>query len=101
MNVVRNASNINSSFTMKGVDVEEPWNVIEDPPCGKNKRILPIEGTWRMISHENFDAFLAAVGVTPLVAIMVLRSETMVTIYEDLVRLFKCRNSVIFFIKMG
>jgi hypothetical protein len=38
-----------------------------------------------MIGHENFDAFLAAVGVTPLVAIMVLRSDTMVTIYEDLV----------------
>jgi hypothetical protein len=31
---------------MKGVDVEEPWNVIEDPPCGKSKKILPIEGTW-------------------------------------------------------
>ena len=70
---------------MKGVDVEEPWNVIEDPPGGKSKPILPVEGTWRLIGHENFDAFLSAVGVTPLVAIMVLRSDTMVTIYEDLV----------------
>ena len=70
---------------MKGVDVEEPWNVIEDPPCGKSKPILPVEGTWRLIGHENFDAFLSAVGVTPLVATMVLRSDTMVTIYEDLV----------------
>ena len=72
---------------MKGVDVEEPWNVIEDPPCGKSKPILPVEGTWRLIGHENFDAFLSAVGVTPLVATMVLRSDTMVTIYEDLVSL--------------
>jgi len=52
---------------------------------GKSKPILPVEGTWRLIGSENFDTFLAAIGVTPLVAIMVLRSDTMVTIYEDLV----------------
>jgi len=31
---------------MKGFDVEEPWNVIEDPPCSKNRPNLPVEGTW-------------------------------------------------------
>ena len=75
---------------MKGVDVEEPWNVIEDPPCGKSRQDLKrIEGTWRLIANENFDAFLAGVGVTPLVATMVIRSETMVTIYEDLDKQWK------------
>jgi len=59
---------------MKGMDVE-PWNVIEEPPLGKSKkaRLRPIEGSWRLISNENFDNYLVAIGATPLIAAMVMR----------------------------
>ena len=51
-----------------------PWNIIEDPPFGPNKKELyPIEGSWRLVANQNFDKYLASVGVTPLMAQMVLR----------------------------
>jgi hypothetical protein len=40
-----------------------------------------------MIGHENFDAFLSAVGVTPLVAIMVLRAQCYKTFYNSNLRM--------------
>ena len=66
-----------------------PWNIIEDPPFGNQKELFPIEGSWRLIANQNFDKYLAAVGVTPLMAQMVLRSDYMVTIYEDIDHCFK------------
>lgn len=74
---------------MKGMDVE-PWNVIEEPPMGKSKQpLMPMEGTWRLISNNNFEAYLMALGATPLIAAMVIRSDFMVTIYEDLDKQWK------------
>lgn len=67
-----------------------PWNIVEDPPWGTNKKELyPMEGSWRLISNQNYDKYLSAIGVTPLMAQMVLRSDYMVTIYEDIDKCWK------------
>ena len=59
---------------------DDLWNVFEEPPNEKLKnnrkhshKLQPIEGSWRNITNENFEAVLIAFGCTPLVATMVLR----------------------------
>eukprot|EP00094_Tigriopus_californicus_P001748 TCALIF_01690-PA protein Name:"Protein of unknown function" AED:0.00 eAED:0.00 QI:104/1/1/1/1/1/3/324/270 len=88
-----------------------PWNILESPPPldGKiKKEFLPFEGSWCMIAMENVETYLRAIGVTPLMAQMVVRSEYLITVYEDIdhawkvltetsikaknVKGFKCRN---------
>lgn len=60
---------------MKGMDEDQPWNIIEEPPLGhcKKRQPMPLEGSWKLISNDNFEAYLLAVGVTPLIATMVMR----------------------------
>ncbi len=51
-----------------------PWNIVDEPPFGSQKKeLLPMEGSWRLVATNNYDAYLAAVGVTPLMAAMVIR----------------------------
>lgn len=72
------------------------------------KELYPIEGSWRLICNQNYEAYLHEVGVTPLMATMVMRSDFLMTIYEDIdhcwkiltetsikartMRGYKCRN---------
>jgi len=75
---------------MKTMD-EEPWNIIVEPPLGncKKRQLMPLEGSWKLIGNENFEAYLLAIGISPLTATMVLRSDFMVTMYEDLDKQWK------------
>ena len=60
---------------MRGVDEDVPWNIIEEPPlvnC-KKRPAMPLEGSWKLIGNENIEAYLRAIGVTPLTATMVMR----------------------------
>ena len=64
---------------------EELWKVIEKPPNTEipkkqakisrkwSAKLMPIEGSWRLIANENFEEVLYAIGATPLIATMVLR----------------------------
>jgi hypothetical protein len=64
---------VNSS-KMKTTD-EEPWNIIVEPPlenCKKRQK-MPLEGSWKLIGNENFEAYLLAIGISPLTATMVMR----------------------------
>ena len=38
---------------------------------------------------QNYDKYLSSIGVTPLMAQMVLRSDFMITIYEDIDKCWK------------
>ena len=81
---------------------------MEEPPNPQKKELFPVEGSWRLICNQNYDQYLAAIGVTPLMATMVMRSDYLITIYEDIdkcwkiltetsikarsIRGYKCRN---------
>lgn len=60
---------------MRGMDEDQPWNIIQEPPLGncKKRPSMPLEGSWKLIGNENFEAYLVGIGVTPLVATMVMR----------------------------
>ncbi|CAB4059100.1 unnamed protein product [Lepeophtheirus salmonis] len=73
---------------MVGVD-SQAWNVIEEPPLEGISSLLPMEGTFRLLSSENYEAFLACVGVKPLMASMVMRSDEMITLFRDVDRRWK------------
>jgi len=71
-------------------DPDEPWNVCESPPFGKFKpKLGSMEGIWRLVSTEHMEEVLEALGITPMVAIMVMRSDMMLTIYEDIDKQWK------------
>ena len=75
---------------MRNSDQSEPWNVCEDPPFGKSKPVLcSMEGTWRLVSQDNMEECMKALGLTPNVIIMVMRSDMMLTIYEDIDKRWK------------
>ena len=42
-----------------------------------------------MCVFQNYDKYLSAIGVTPLMATMVMRSDYMITIYEDIDKCWK------------
>ncbi len=62
-------------LSMKGMDEDQPWNIIQEPPLGhcKKRPLMPLEGSWKLIGNENFENYLVGVGVTPLIATMVMR----------------------------
>ena len=41
-------------------------------------------GIWRLVSMENMDTILKAVGINPMTLEMVMRADAMITIYEDI-----------------
>ena len=45
--------------------------------------------TFFFLRKQNYDKYLAGIGVTPLMAQMVLRSDFMITIYEDIDKCWK------------
>jgi len=64
---------------------EEPWNLCEPSPCeGVKKQFYPFEGIWRLVSMENMDTILKAVGINPMTLEMVMKADAMITIYEDI-----------------
>jgi len=69
-------------------EVDEPWNICQLPQFIIKKKqenqLRPVEGVWKLATTENMEEVLTAVGTTPHVIEMVLGSETMMTIYEDI-----------------
>jgi len=69
-------------------EVDEPWNICQLPKFvikkEKENQLRPVEGVWKLASTENMEEVLTALGTTPHVIEMVLQSETMMTIYEDI-----------------
>ena len=41
-------------------------------------------GIWRLVSMENMDTILKAVGINPMTLEMVMKADAMITIYEDI-----------------
>ena len=48
-----------------------------------------ILGVWRLVSTENMDRVLQAVGINPRTLEMVMNADAMITIYEDIDKQWK------------
>lgn len=64
---------------------EEPWYICADLPVSSALRtIRPIEGIWKLFQTEGMEECMTALGVRPLTLKMVMKSDMVLTIYEDI-----------------
>ena len=53
------------------------------------QKIIFISGIWRLVSADNMDRVLNAVGINPRTLEMVMNADAMITIYEDIDKQWK------------